>query len=102
MTNSVGDEVVVLVAVLLLGLAMRWAFTSSRPRSPFAGTAQAADLGLLEIVTPGLTRSEAMTVRAALGEAGIRSSMSRQRDGTVDVLVFRADFDRARAVLDRG
>ena len=40
-----------------------------------------------------------MEIRATLGDAGIRSSMSRRRDGELDVLVFRADLDRARALL---
>jgi hypothetical protein len=34
-----------------------------------------------------------------LSAAGIRSSVSARRDGTVDVLVFRADADRARILL---
>jgi hypothetical protein len=40
-----------------------------------------------------------MRHRAALGDAGIRSSMSRRRDGAMDVLVFHGDVDRARNVL---
>jgi hypothetical protein len=34
-----------------------------------------------------------------LGEAGIRSSMSRRRDGLLDVLVFHRDADSARILL---
>jgi hypothetical protein len=40
-----------------------------------------------------------MAHRAVLGESGIRSSMSRRHDGTMDVLVFHADVDRARILL---
>jgi hypothetical protein len=46
-----------------------------------------------------LARAEALALRAVLGDADIRSSMSARRDGQFDVLVFRADEDRARAVL---
>jgi hypothetical protein len=35
-----------------------------------------------------------------LGDAQIRSSMSRRSDGTMDVLVFHADADRARILLE--
>ena len=34
-----------------------------------------------------------------LGEAGIRSSMSKRRDGMLDVLVFHGDADAARILL---
>jgi len=40
-----------------------------------------------------------MIVRARLGEVGIRTSLSRRRNGDVDVLVFHDDTARARAVL---
>jgi hypothetical protein len=59
------------------------------------------DLGLLTVVATGLSRHEAMLRRATLGEAGIRSSMSKRRNGTLDVLVFNADADTARLLLDR-
>ena len=41
-----------------------------------------------------------MLRRATLGEADIRSSMSKRRDGLLDVLVFHGDADRARLLLD--
>lgn len=95
-----GDEVVVLVVVLLLGVAMRWAFRSSRPRRRIAdGIDGSAGLGLLVVIGTGLTRTQALTMRAELGEHAIRSSMSHQRDGRVDILVFRDDVDRAKALL---
>jgi len=51
-------------------------------------------------VATGLTRQEALQQRAKLGEADIRSSMSRRRDGLLDVLVFHDDADTARLLLD--
>jgi hypothetical protein len=99
-TNSVADELLVVVIVLILGLFMRWAFRSSRPkRSNVASVGGATDLGLLEVISTGLSRADAMSMRAELGEVGIRSSMSHQRDGRLDVLVFRDDLARAKAVL---
>jgi hypothetical protein len=102
-TNSVGDEVIVLIIVLLLGLVMRWAFRSSRPRRASSVAApESGELGLLEVISSGLTRQQAMGIRAELGEVGIRSSMSHRRDGGADVLVFRDDLARAKAVLNLG
>jgi hypothetical protein len=46
-----------------------------------------------------LDRQTALERRAVLGEAGIRSSMSKRRDGRLDVLVFHGDANRARTLL---
>jgi hypothetical protein len=88
------------VAVLLL-LVVRWVFRPSRPRSALRPPDAAAspDLGLLTVVTTGIDRQAALRQRAVLGEAGIRSSMSRRRDGHFDVLVFHADARTARSLL---
>jgi hypothetical protein len=40
-----------------------------------------------------------MALRAVLGDANIRSSLSAQRDGRFDVLVFETDLERARSLL---
>jgi hypothetical protein len=40
-----------------------------------------------------------MSLRAVLGDAGIRSSISRRRNGDVDVLVFHDDLPRAQELL---
>jgi hypothetical protein len=102
-TNSVADEVIILIIVLILGLAMRWAFTSSRPRrAATPGASESAEFGLLEVISSGLSRPQAMNMRAELGEVGIRSSMSHRRDGKLDLLVFRDDVDRAKAQLKLG
>ena len=55
--------------------------------------------GLLVTVATGLARTQAMSLRAVLGDANIRSSMSMRGDGKVDVLVFRDDEAQARALL---
>jgi hypothetical protein len=100
--GSLPPLVVALIVVALLILVMRWVFKPSRPlgtrRRP-ADATDAADLGLLTVVVTGVSRHQALARRAVLGEGGIRSSMSARRDGTVDVLVFRADAERARILL---
>jgi ABC-type tungstate transport system permease subunit len=85
----------------LLLLAMRWTFKPSRPRyGRPVDAADSTDLGMLDVVASDLSRPDAMIVRARLGEAGIRTSLSRRRNGDVDVLVFHDDTARARALLD--
>jgi hypothetical protein len=102
-SNDFSAELVALIAVGLLALVMRWVFRPSRPRTGRqADAAEAADaqaLGLLEVLVSGVDRPAAVQVRARLAAADIRSSMSRRRDATMDVLVFRADIERARALL---
>ncbi len=102
MTNNISDLVIALAVVVLIGLAMRWAFRSSRPPTgPLVDASDSADLGLLQVIASGLSRPAAMNLRAELGEAEIRSSMSHRRNGGFDVLVFRTDLDRAHKLLDR-
>jgi hypothetical protein len=92
-----------LAVILLLALVMRWVFKPSRPRPSElpVNASDAPNLGLLTVVSTRVTRHEAMMRRATLGEAGIRSSMSKRRDGTHDILVFNADADAARLLLGR-
>jgi hypothetical protein len=97
---DVSAEITALIAVGVLALITRWVFSSSRRRSGRpVDAAQSAELGLLTVVVSGIPRSEAMQQRSVLGESSIRSSMSRRQDGTMDVLVFHADADRARSLL---
>jgi len=94
-------ELIALLVVGGLGLATRWAFRPSRPRSA-RGPVHASDareLGLLSVIAT-VPRTEAQAVRAKLGEVGIRSSVSRRSDGNADLLVFHADIDRARRALE--
>jgi hypothetical protein len=97
---GVSAELTALVALAALILIMRWVF--HRPRRITTRPVDASDsseLGLLTVVATGLPRQEAMLRRSVLGDAGIRSSMSRRRDGTMDVLVFTGDVERARVLL---
>jgi hypothetical protein len=102
-SNDPSAAIVAIVVILLLGLVLRWVFRPSRPRSAAVRPVDASDspnLGLLTVIVAGLDRQSAMSRRAVLGEAGIRSSMSKRRDGRLDVLVFHGDADRARSLLD--
>jgi hypothetical protein len=100
--NDPSAGIIAILTILALALVMRWVFRPSRPRTGArpVDAAESADLGLLTVVLPGVGRDEAMARRARLGEAGIRSSMSRRRDGALDVLVFHGDADAARLLLD--
>jgi hypothetical protein len=100
-TNDVSGIVTAFVVVGFLALLMRWIFKPSRPRgtrSP-VDASESSELGLLDVVAVGLARPAALAARATLGDAGIRSSMSRRRNGRLDVLVFHADAERARDLL---
>jgi hypothetical protein len=88
---------VVVVAVLaLLALFMRWAFgTGTRP----AGRRPApADDGLLVRVATTSSREAALALRAVLSDAGIRSTLRFPEPHRAEVLVFREDAERARAL----
>jgi hypothetical protein len=98
------DPSAILIAVgtvFALSFVLRWVFRPSRPRPTTLppDASESPDLGLLTVIVSGVDRNEALHRRAALGEAGIRSSMSRRRDGTFDVLVFHGDAHAARIVL---
>lgn len=94
---------VALLAAAAMMLTMRWVFAPSRPRPKRGAQPRVAgDFGLLEPLALAMPRGAAHALRATLGDAGIRSSLSARRDGTADVLVFRDDVDRARALLPPG
>jgi hypothetical protein len=100
-----GDDpraaLVAVLVILLLGLVTRWVFRPARRRQAArpVDASDSPDLGLLTVIVSGVTRQEALERRAALGAANIRSSMSRRRDGQLDVLVFHGDVQAARVVL---
>lgn len=97
---DISAEITALIAVGLLALTTRWVFRSPRRRSVRpVDASDSPELGLLTVVLSGESRPDALRHRAILSESGIRSSMSRRRDGTMDVLVFHADADRARILL---
>ena len=92
--------VILLVVLALLVLIMKWTFRPAQPRSGRpVDAADSPDLGMLDVIVASISRDEALQLRAKLGEAGIRTSMSRRRNGDMDVLVFRDDADAARALL---
>lgn len=101
MGNDPSAGIIAILAVLALALVVRWVFRPSRshPVTRPVDAAASADLGLLTVIVPGVPRDDAMRRRAVLGEANIRSSMSRRRDGLFDVLVFHADAVTARSLL---
>ena len=91
---------VLLVVLALLFVLLRWTFKPSwARRGRPVDAADSPDLGMLDVIVTDVPRAEAMRVRAKLGEAGIRTSMSRRRNGDMDVLVFHDDAEAARTVL---
>lgn len=101
MGNDPSAGIIAILVILLLALVLRWVFRPSRPRVATrpVDASESPNLGLLTVVVAGLARDEALGRRAVLGDAGIRSSMSKRRDGLLDVLVFHADADAARLLL---
>jgi hypothetical protein len=93
--------VTALLVVGLLMLLTRWVFRPSRPNVRIRRPPDASEgnLGLLTVVLSQVPKQDVTARRKVLQDAGIRSSVSTRRDGTVDVLVFAADADRARIVL---
>lgn len=102
MGNDPSAAIIAVLVVLLLALIVRWVFRPSRPvqATRHVDAADSSNLGLLTVIVSGIARREALERRARLGDAGIRSSMSKRRDGTLDVLVFHGDADQARSLLD--
>jgi hypothetical protein len=91
---------ILIVVLALLLFVMRWTFRPSRARRGRpVDAADSPDLGMLDVIVADVPRAEAMQLRAKLGEAGIRTSMSRRRNGDMDVLVFKDDAEAARALL---
>jgi hypothetical protein len=101
MSGGIGGTVTLLIALVALVLIMRWVFRpTSRHRRPPLDAAASDELGLLTVAVAALDRSTALRSCSRLHAAGIRSSMSRRRDGRYDVLVFAGDLDRAKALLE--
>jgi hypothetical protein len=83
------------LALLLIGVFMRWAFGNGYGRGRQAPPP--TDELLTRIAT--LSRREsALALRAVLSDAGIRSTVRCPAPHRADVLVFPEDADRARAL----
>lgn len=86
--------IVALVAILLIVVFLRWAFSQKTRHDPFAP--QPDPSGLLKVVATLPTVGEARAMRAVLSDAEIRSTIRDRPRGGTDVLVFAADATRAR------
>jgi hypothetical protein len=86
--------IVVLVVLAGLLLFMRWAFGTGYGRD----TPMPPDDGLLVPIATLSGRESARALRAVLSDAGIRSTMRSPDPRRADVLVFREDAERARAL----
>ena len=86
-----------IVFAVLAGLALvtRWAFGTGYGREP---APERADDGLLTAVATLSRRESAQALRAALSDAGIRSTVRYPTAHRAEVLVFREDAARARAL----
>jgi len=106
LNNSFSFLVGPVIAMVVLGglmLALRWAFTPSRPRTGRpAPPHDGADYGLLQPVATMPTSPASLAVRATLSDAGIRSTTRAERDGRTSVLVFAPDRERARLLVPPG
>ena len=100
--HYVAGPVIAIVIMCLLAVLARWIFGTGRSHS--AGRALpprtgAADHGLLRPVAELPDRAAGAALRAVLSAAGIRSTLGVHRDGSVQVLVFPDDEDRARRLV---
>ena len=83
-------------AIVVLVLALRWVFRPSMPRRGLPPTI--GDRGLLKAISTG-TPLEMAARRAVLSDAGIRSTTGPAPDGSLELLVFTEDVERARSLL---
>lgn len=98
MNGNLGVLLTALGALLGMSWLMRWIFRPSRHRRRTLVPGDAVP-GLLTPLSQGMGRADGMALRAVLGDADIRSSLSARRDGRFDVLVFTDDLERARRLL---
>ena len=100
--HYVAGPVIAIVIMCLLAVLARWVFGTGRSHSagralpPRTGT---ADHGLLRPIAELPDRAAGAALRAVLSDAGIRSTLGVRRDGSVQVLVFPDDEDRARRLV---
>lgn len=102
-SNS-GGMLIAVVAMVLLVLLCRWVFSTGDREQRTARRLEKArsrgDYGLLVPVVTVRTEVEAASRRDVLTAAGIRCTVAEGLEpGTVAVLVFRSDADRARTLV---
>jgi hypothetical protein len=71
---------------------------SENPTPPTAAPASGDDFGLLAPVAVTADEEQAKQLKLRLGEAHIRATTTRGRDGRYRVLVFATELDQARRV----
>lgn len=104
--SNADGPLLALVALAVIVLICRWVFsTSDRDRRTARRLEKArsrGDYGLLVPVATVRAEQDAVMLRSALREAGIRGTVT-DGEGPDErvVLVFRADADRARTVVSR-
>jgi hypothetical protein len=99
MSTDLASLGIAFVVIFILGMVLRWTFTPSHPRRGRPDLSPGRDIGLLVAVLESVPRAKANQARATLSDFNIRSSISARMDNTVDVMVFEADVEQARAVL---
>ena len=95
-----------LSAFLALGVILlicRWVFSTThrddRTARRLAAARARGDYGLLVPVASAPTVVEAQVLRDRLRDAGVRCTVAEAADGRPSVLVFRADAERARTLV---
>ena len=99
---NAGGPLIAVVAMMVLVLLCRWTFSpgSRARRAPRAQAPGPRDYGLLVPVAVVRTDDDAELLRGVLVAAGIRGTVAEGPGaGDRQVLVFRADADRARSLV---
>jgi hypothetical protein len=95
--------VVAVAALGLIVLMCRWVFSTDtrddRTARRFERLQSAGDYGLLVPVARVRLQEDAELLRGVLRDAGIRGTVAGEPDGSLAVLVFRADAMRARDLV---
>lgn len=99
---GLGTVVGIVVALLVIGLLLRWTFGHQRNLAlPTDDPDDPVATGLLTEVARVPGAEAARVLRDRLRAAGIRSTLARTDDGGYAVLVFPHDVGDARVVLSR-
>jgi hypothetical protein len=94
--HTLTSLLIAFVMIALLGLVLRWTFSTDVRKMPHARDVD--DYGLLVPVAVVESAEEAERLQSRLVEAGVRATRSQGADGRYRVLVFASELDRARRV----